>query len=319
MCRVKYKCNIWEKEMNNKGKIFFYDLNASGIVDKFRRGPKVSDALKFLYKNSNGLDLYQEGDGRSFFVKETDIKTGVTAIASSRLYGHIGIATPPVSFVAKKDKYTMQTIQQNVEGAGGLETILADDDVEFRKIQTQAFGKYKWQLFYDERLMATLLKFMTPDCFAQFQNMYLVDEMRTDGDKHLKNYFFYKDKESDRYQGIIAVDLDLMQIYNYCGSKKSDFANFLVYPYQTALPQQMCDYVAYRQRVEDIRQLVRDNVLSDSNVNTITSTIEFDYPKEVSNVCKEAKVGLGERKEIIKPVERLWEYNRETLGKDLGL
>ncbi len=305
--------------MNNKSPIFFYDLKACGIIDKFRKEPKVGDAIKFLYKNSHGLSLYQTKEGPSVFLKETDIITGVSSIASSRLYGHVGIATPPVSFVEKKDKYTMQTIQQNVEGIGGLETILADDDIEFRKIQTQAFGKYKWQLFYDARLIANLLRFMDAECLTQFQNMYLVDEMRTDGDKHLKNYFLYKSKESERYQGLIAVDLDLMQIYYYGGSKKTDFANFLYYPYQTVTPQQLSDNVAYRQRVEDMRQLIKDDVLSESNVNAITSALEFDYPKEMSNVCKEAKVSFVERKEIIKPVERLWEYNRETLGKDLGL
>ena len=305
--------------MINQRKVFFYDINASGIIDKFRQGPKISDALKFIYKNSNGLALYETQDSKSFFVKETDIKTGISAIAASRLYKNAGILTPPVEFVAKKDKYTMQTLQQNVEGINGLETILADDDIEYKKIQSQAFGKYKWQLFYDERLINTLLKFMTSECFAQFQNMYLVDELRTDGDKHLKNYFFYKQKESSLYEGIIAVDLDLMQIYNYCGTKKADFTNFLVYPYQTALPQQLCDSVSYKQRMADMRQLVQDDVLSTSNIKTIKSTLEFDYPKEISKTCKEAKLGYAERKEIVKPVESLWEYNRETIGRDLGL
>ncbi len=305
--------------MINKRDNFFYDVNASGIIDKFRRGPKIGDALKFIYKNSNGLALYKAQDSKSFFVKETDVKTGVTAISSSRLYKHAGILTPPVEFIAKKDKDIIQTLQQNVEGINGLETILADDDVEYKKIQTQAFGKYKWQLFYDERLINALLKFMTPECLTQFQNMYLVDELRTDGDKHLKNYFFYKQKESGLYEGIIAVDLDLMQIYNYCGAKQADFTNFLVYPYQTALPQQLCDSVSYKQRMIDMRQLVQDDVLSTSNIETIKNTLEFDYPKETSKVCKEAKLGYAERKEIVKPVERLWEYNRETIGKDLGL
>ncbi len=305
--------------MTNKRKVFFYDLKACGIIDKFRSGPKVNDAIKFIYMNSNGLSLYKDQSGKSFFVKETDIKTGVAAIASSRLYSHVGIATPPVSFLSKKDKYTMQTLQQNVEGISGLETILAGDDVEYKKIGTQAFGRYKWELFYDERLMATLLKFMTPDCLTQFQNMYLVDELRTDGDKHLKNYFFYKTKDSEKYQGLIAVDLDLMQIYNYCGTKKADFTNFLVYPYQTALPHQTYDNTSYKNRIDNMRQLVQDDVLSTSNIDTLKDTLEFDYPQEMSNVCKETKVSHAEKKELVKPVEGLWEYNRETLGKDLGL
>jgi hypothetical protein len=71
--------------------------------------------------------------------------------------------------------------------------------------------------------------------------------------------------------------------------------------------------------MNDMRQLVQDDVLSSSNIETITSALEFDYPKELIHTCKEAKVSHREKKEIVRPVESLWEYNRETLGKDLGL
>ena len=131
--------------------------------------------------------------------------------------------------------------------------------------------------------------------------------------------FFYKTKDSDKYEGVIGIDLDLMQIYNYCGSKKEDFTNFLVYPYQTATPHQSYDNVCYKQRITDMRQLAQDGVLSASNINVITSALEYDFPKEVKSACKDCKLGFGERNDVVRPVERLWEYNRETLGKDLGM
>ena len=68
-----------------------------------------------------------------------------------------------------------------------------------------------------------------------------------------------------------------------------------------------------------MRQLVQDDVLSTSNIDTLKDALEFDYPQEMSNVCKETKVSHADKKELVKPVEKLWEYNRETLGKDLGL
>jgi hypothetical protein len=110
-----------------------------------------------------------------------------------------------------------------------------------------------------------------------------------------------------------------MQIYNYCGSKKEDFANFLVCPYQTATPHQSYDNACYKQRLIDMRQLMQDDVLSASNINAITSALEYDFPKEIKSVCKYSKLKLGEKNDIVKPVERLWEYNRETIGKDLGM
>ncbi len=297
----------------------FCDLDAIGIVDRLQKGLNINDVLKFVQRKSDCVTKYQFANGKTGFVKNVDIKTGIASIASSRLYEKIGILTPPVYFIAKKDKYTIQTIQPNVEDLDGVKTILANNDLEYTKIQTRAFGKYKWQIFYDKQLIATLLKFMTPSCLTALQNMFLVDELRTDGDKHLENYFFYKTKGSDKYEGVIGIDLDLMQIYNYCGSKKEDFANFLVYPYQTATPHQSYDYVCYKQRIADMRQLVQDDVLSTSNINAITSTLEHDFPKEIKNACKDGKLGFSERNEICKTIERLWEYNRKTIGKDLGM
>ena len=304
--------------MTNKNN-FFYDFDAKVIADKLKKGANVDDEIKFVQKQSDCVAKYQVADGKTCFVKDVDIKTGVSSIASSKLYEKIGILTPPVSFVAKKDRYTIQTIQPNVEDVEGVKTILANSDLEYKKISTRVFGKYKWQMFYDESLVAALLKFMTPSCLTAFKNMFLVDELRTDGDKHLKNYFFYKSKDSNKYEGIIGIDLDLMQIYNYCGSKKEDFANFLVYPYQTATPHQAYDNVSYKQRITDMRQLVQDDVLSASNINAIKSALEYDFPKEMKNACKDSKLGFGEKNEIVKPIERLWEYNRETIGRDLEM
>ena len=304
--------------MTNKNS-FFYDLDASGIVDQSKKGLNINEFMKFIQHKTDCVAQYEVANGKTCFVKNVDVRTGVSSIASSKLYEKVGILTPPVSFVAKKDRYTIQTIQPNVEDATGVTTILANNDLEYKKIQTKVFGRYKWQIFYDKGLIATLLKFMTPSCLTEFQNMFLVDELRTDGDKHLKNYFFYKSKGSDKYEGIIGIDLDLMQIYNYCGSKKEDFENFLVYPYQTATPHQSYDNVCYKQRVTDMRQLVQDDVLSASNINAITGALAHDFPNEMKNACKDSKVGFSERNDIVKPIERLWEYNRKTIGKDLGM
>ncbi len=304
--------------MTNK-KISFYDLYANGIIAKLKKGQNVNNVMKFIETKTDCVDKYEITDGRTCFVKTVDTKTGVSSIASSKLYEKAGILTPPVSFIAKKDRYSIQTIQPNVEDINTVKTILANNDIEYRKIQTRAFGKYKWRLFYDKSLIDTLLKFMTPSCLTDLQNMFLVDELRTDGDKHLKNYFFYKSKDSDKYEGIIGIDLDLMQIYNYCGSKKDDFDNFLVFPYQTATPHQSYDNVCYKQRIMDMCQLAEDAVLSNKNISAIISALEFDFPKEIKATCKDSKLGFRERSEIVSPIERLWEYNRKTIGKDLGL
>ena len=304
--------------MANKNNLF-YELDATTVADRLKKGQNINNIMKYLESKSDCVTKYETTNGKTCFVKAVDAKTGVSSIASSKLYKKAGILTPPVSFIAKKDRYSIQTIQPNVEDINAVKTILANNDIEYRKIQTRAFGKYKWRLFYDKSLIDTLLKFMTTSCLTALQNMFLVDELRTDGDKHLKNYFFYKSKDSDKYEGIIAIDLDLMQIYNYCGSKKDDFDNFLVFPYQTATPHQSYDNVCYKQRIMDMCQLAEDAVLSKENISAITSALEFDFPKEIKTTCKDSKLSFRERSEIVSPIERLWEYNRKTIGKDLGL
>ena len=146
------------------------------------------------------------GDG-SYYVKNAANKQIIGAVASSRMYNEIGIKTPKL-FLLKgaKNGYT-RTIEKEVKSINGLMYTLANSDVEFAKIETTAFGKYKWELFYDSRLIFAMLKVMTPECLEGLKDLFLVDELRTDVDRHLKNYFFYKKPDSDKYEGVVAIDL----------------------------------------------------------------------------------------------------------------
>ena len=301
--------------MTERKKIFFEDLAAVGVVDEFNR--KIdTESVQKTGQMSYYVSKYVS-NGKSYFVKQADNQKAVASVASSRLCAAAGILTPPVFIL--KNKNRISTLQSNVEEIDGIETILAQDDIEYTKIQKKLFGKFKWQMFYDEELIFELLKFMTPDCLTQFQNMFLVDELRTDVDRHTKNYFFYKTADSKKYQGVIAIDLELMAIYNYCGDKKDDFINFLAYPYQTALPHQLYDKVSYLQRVSDLRQLLQEGVLSQANIKALIDALEYDFAKDFKNTCKKNGVKRKERNQIVSPIERLWEYNQKTIGKDLGL
>lgn len=304
--------------MAEKKNQIFEDLQKSGVVERFNKGLGKKGDLQPVDQMSYYVKKYTD-DGKSYFVKNSDNNKGLASVVSSKLCEDVGILTPPVYMLSGNDKKNIKTLQQSVEDIDGFETLLASDDIEYTKIQNKVFGKFKWQMFYDDELVFDLLKSMTPSCLTQFQNMYLVDELRTDIDRHTKNYFFYKTKDSKKYQGVIAIDLELMAIYTYCGTKKDDFTNFLVQPYQTALPHQLYDKVSYLQRMSDMRQLLQDGVLSESNIKAILDALEYDFSKEMKKACKQKKVGLKDRNAIVSPIERLWEYNRKTIGKDLGM
>ena len=287
---------------------YFADLEAVGVT-------KLAQNLSFPGKVQR---VYFDEKG-TYFVKRAMNKQCVPAIASSRMYNAAGIATPPLFMLKSKEKKYTKTIEQEVTSINNLIYELAGSNIEFAKIETRAFGKHKWALFYDEDLVITMLKFMEYDCLEGLKDLFLADELRTDVDRHLKNYFFYRSPESKKYQGVVAIDLEQMAIYKYCGTSKSDFESFLYYPYQSATPQIVSDELSYLDRVRNIRELIDDGVLSLRNIQTLKNIISYDFPNEVKKVAKERGLHGLEKRCLVTPIERLWDYNRKTIGKDLGL
>lgn len=254
-----------------------------------------------------------------YVVKRASNQQAIASIAASRMYKEIGIITPPVFLLKNQVKNSTNTIQQDVTYFDNFSTVLAADEVAFEKLDKKVFGKYKWQMFFDTELEMEFLKFMTPDCLEQLKNVFLVDEIRTDSDRHNRNYFFYRGKNSDKHEGVIAIDLEQMMIFNYCGRNKYNFKDFLVMPYASATPQLTIDEKSYIERVRDIRELMQEGVLSESNLEALLNAINYDYPGEVKRVAKERNLHGKEKRYATDPIERLWEYNRKTIGKDFGL
>lgn len=309
--------------MDKDLEIIFRDLEEEGLMKVLwsRKIPKVR-----LCKNIKlEVDKVSIGeDDRTFIVKHSMARKGIVSVASSKIYREAGIYTPQVYLLRAEDKRVANTIQEDVTNINGLETILPQDDLEFMKIGQKLSSKFKWQLFYDRGLESQFLKFMTPACLEQLKNIFLADEVRTDIDRHHLNYFLYKRKGKNRYEGIIVFDLDMMRIYMYCGdlytgNSREDFKNFLVFPYESATPQMWDDNVCYKQRVVDICELIQDGVLSDGNIETLKKILQTDFPNELMQACKQQRLSRRDRNKVVSPVEYLWEYNRNTIGKELGL
>ena len=255
-----------------------------------------------------------------FIKKDTSNQTSLGSIASSQMYNDIGILTPKIHFVDDNNKYGTTSLQQDVSSIDFLDTTLAGSDIEYSQIVHEFFGKEKWSVFYDSNLVHRLLQFMTPDCLEQLKNVFLIDELRTDVDRHTKNYFFYKTKGAEKYEGIITIDLEQMTIFFNCeGHKKDDFSNFLVMPYESATPQQKYDHICYMQRVKNIRELIQDGVLSQKNIEALKAALEHDFPADIKKAVKDKHLHGKYKKDIVDPIEYLWDYNRNTIGKDLEL
>ena len=305
--------------MDKDLEIIFRDLEEEGLMDILWSRTKPKN-IRLVKKLKTDVDKVSIGNNPSkFVIKHSNAPKGILSVATSKIYKKAGIQTPQVHLLRTEEKVVVNTIQEDVLNINGFETHLAAKDAEFMEIDKKFYGKFKWQLFYDRGLENLFLQFMTPECLEQLKNLFLADELRTDVDRHTMNYFFYKRKGSDKYEGIIAIDLDQMIIYNYCGTKKEDFENFLIYPYHSATPQIVEDKVCYKQRVADIREAIQDGVLSEGNIETIKTILKSDFPGEVKRVCKTQRLQRMYRNRAVVPLERLWEYNNETIGKDLGL
>ena len=271
--------------MDSDLEIIFRDMEAEGIIKSFRKKSQPKD-IKLIRSVKPNVEKIYIGDMSSkFIVKHSNVPHGLLSVASSKLYKKAGIITPQVHLLTTSDKNIANTIQEDVTDINGFDTFIAGEDVEYSKVDKKLFGKFKWQLFYDKGLENLFLQFMTPECFEQLQNMFLADELRTDIDRHNKNYFLYKRKGSDKYEGIIVVDLDQMIICNYCGTDRRDFESFLIFPYESATPQMQIDNVSYGQRVKDIRELIQDGALSDGNIEMLKILLGYDFPKEIRKVC----------------------------------
>lgn len=257
----------------------------------------------------------------SYYVKDLEAKRAVASAVSANMYTDIGISTAPVRVFKDKttNKNSLMTIQPDITDRQDIITILAKNNTEFNKISQSFLTRYKWQILSDYDLQNRLLQHITPECLAQLQDVFLIDEIRTDSDRTTKNYFYYKAPNSKLWEGVIVIDLEQMQLYNYCGTRKDDFDSFIYTQYGSATPQQTEDNLTYKQRIFNLRELVDAGLMSPRNIETMIKALRYDLPKDAKFLCREQKLSYKQKNEILTPLSRLWNYNQKTLGKDLGL
>lgn len=300
----------------------------SSIIEKLNGGlnrdgdfcPNDINRKQIRFSDANIKNMITNGRNGAYFIKEAYAENAVVSAVSAKMYSNIGIVTPSIQLFTKPNTiYKAETFQTDVNSLKDYKTILASFDCDYKKIPRLFFTKYKWRLFYDEGLKNKLLQFMTQECLANFQNIFLADELRTDNDRYTGNYFFYKQKGGEKYEGIIVIDLENMQVINLGGEKKKDFECFISTPYPSWTPHQTVDHLSYIQRINDIRELIDEDVLTQDNLDTMINVLKFDFAKEVKAFCKDNKINKEIKKRVSNSVDRLWEFNINTLGRDLGL
>ena len=306
--------------------------NGSIIVDKDRVLPIERD----LYENKYGQPHYYI-DNQPYYAKPIRKIYSAMDLATSQMYNNIGIPTPPqdilchpVSQAHKLISPSLHSVQDFVFSVA--QTVVKQKDI----IQFKIINDEKWGIFHDERIRETLLNYMTEECLDQLGGLYLVDELRTETDRHEGNYFFYKEIGSDKFQGIVAIDNELSEILltRTQPNTKEGFLDFLRTAYSCYTPICMFDNNNYRNRVADIKDLIHNQDLSPSQIELLKRALSYDFPGEIQRSCNalEGKfVDLLPQPNLQNKTEqdillsaydatsRLWEYNRTELGSELGL
>ena len=279
---------------------------------------QLEKELSARHQNIKRIKL--NGSDQIYYVKSLDVPQAIVSSASSKLYSTIGINTPHVQTFksSTNSKYELSTIQPDATQNKDIELVLARDDTEYQKIFRDFSTRDKWQIIYDANLQDKFLKHMTPQCLEALINIYLIDELRSDKDRHLANYFLYKTPNSKLYEGVVVIDLDQMNIFKYAPTRQ-DFSTFLTTNYTSYTPTQREDMANYINRIHALRELIDEGMLSSYNIETMVKALKHDFPQDVKQLCKKEKLSRKLINQTYSPIARLWEYNQKELGKDLGI
>ena len=263
-------------------------------------------------------------DGIRYFPKGNNGEYSVVDIASANMYNNIGIPTPPIYTIEKEaegclKRNVISLASQDVSSVKGFLFSIANDLVSQQPMRNQRlFSMYKWSPLYDSDLQKTFLQHMTKECFDQLVGLFLVDELRAEHDRHENNYFFYKSKEADKFEGIMPIDHEMMHVLHFDMRHKGNCDAFLVTPYMTPNMFGSLDNGAYINRIKDIKELLQDGMLTPAQIELMKRAISYNLPKEVKKVGKNPHFKEF-KKFAYDATSRLWDYHQKDLGRELEL
>ena len=327
--------------MNKQVYDYFEDLDKKKLPRKKHHliydGERIINN-ETIDKNGNPKDNATI-DGVHYFTKGNNFEYSIIDIASSNMYNNIGIMTPPPYIITKNPEglhsfATAQIATQDVHTIKGMLFTIADQLLSKADILALRVGStYKWDPLYDGHIQRIFLKYMTKECFDKLIGLFLVDELRSEQDRHENNYFFYKTTDADKFEGVMPIDNEYANILLNNVRSKRDFNAFLYTPYHTPTILTRMDNRCYQDRIKDIKELLNDQILSQEQIELLKRAIQYDFPREIKKVSKQlynsdqiltirdfAKRNKSSAaQQAYDSISRLWDYHHKDLGKELGL
>lgn len=262
-------------------------------------------------------------NGTPFYTKYWQDEASVYGIASNKMYTDIGIITPPEEIViVNQDIFkgeTIRSMSQDITSAKRIEctpaTVVLQPFVSL--FANTKPSKTKWEQLSEPYLMESLLRIMTPDCLDELIGIMMLDEVRTDNDRHSGNFFFYKKPGSYKYNGVVPFDLNHARIALKSDSAINNFQSFVNEKYETATITQHNDAGSYKDRLRSMKNAINSGIISNESIYMLRDGLRYDLPKEVKALCSHPK--LKQYSSMTDSVSRLWEYNQKEFEHTLGL
>jgi len=323
--------------MNKEIFDYFNDSETIDSLPKYRKTPRVNcDRVKETDIKHGFAKMYYIDD-KPYHLKRTLQDLSVGAIASSKMYKDLEITTPEIHLMTKqnapnlfeyiKSKFRGEippiptvTATKDVLRIPGYDCVLGSQIKNFLDIRENYgfFSKYKWQILYDKQLQQLFLKFMTPQCLQEYIRIFILDELRTDIDRHTDNFVLYRKHGSGRFEGVIPFDLENQRILVDKVASHNDFNSFLSEKYDTITPLYYYDDSNYESRVKDLIRYIERGVVDETTIDLIRKEVAYDMPKKILETCNNYYL-KPYKNMTYDAYSRLWEYNRDTIGSVLGL
>jgi len=299
--------------------VYDYFTNLDNVKLERENNLIILEENECIDKNNDNLNFYILDD-KVFYSKRTYTPyTTLQAKSSAKLYSVNGILCPPIYLGKEKESHTLTQITEDITGL--KELAYCEHPSRFSPYyQLQKKLNYSSNVFKSAvKIKNKFQNIMTDECFNDLTNMFLIDELRSEADRNSGNYYLYNFKDSDKYSGVAVFDFDLAQVLKLKIQNREDFKHFLGVSYLSFGLQLEPEFKNYYDRIMTIKKYILSGKATDSNIDTIRKTLEVDYPADIKNTGEEFQFDEEEINKAYTPISYMWEFNREMLGKDLGL
>lgn len=311
----------------------------------------LDDNFKFKDIISMDVSLFKAFN-QFYFAKFWKGSKSFHAMAASKMYNDLGVLTPPIDLLLlhtnDPNNNEIYELTQAIQSIPEYQTKLACNIFDrlfdctlgrsghiMPRTSKYANKRHTWDFLTDQEIKEKLLTVLDKQCFEELTNIILLDELRGETDRHTANFFLIKKPDEARYSGVIPFDMNRTALITEAPTidieedriihrklipitTKEMFNDFLHKKYNSCTIICTTHNTNYMERINFIRTLMHKGLLSQDNLETLKSAINYDFPQQINNTIRRYYPDntSTHSEETFKFV---WDYLQSTIGQDLSL